>query len=317
MKSVALFTFLATAVMVGGCVQDGLPDPGPESSAVSASESRSRATAVEKATGISDIAQSTSWDAKTAVFTSGTAAVTVPQQSDGVVTVTGTDGYIVGIGLPTTGANSSAWVSTAGTVVYGNLTTHVEAAVQPTRDGARVLVALKSSSAPTEYRFPISLPTGATLSQQDDGKVSVDVPVKSPTGDGDTMFSIGGFDAAWAKDANGNAVPTSYSLDGTTLVQTITPNAQTAFPVVADPHYTWGWISGTVYFNKKETAHAAANAGFIAVLFAAAPPPFDAYGILNAANISRVAWNATSDHKCVKIKVPTFLAYEYSGGYCK
>ncbi|WP_458243745.1 hypothetical protein [Streptomyces sp. MAI_2237] len=87
--------------------------------------------------------------------------------------------------------------------------------------------------------------------------------------------------------------------------------------MVADPKWTWGIISGTVYFNKRETAHLAANSAFVGVLFAAAPPPFDAYGILNAANISRVAWNATSDHKCVEVKVPTFLPYEYSGGNCK
>lgn len=39
----------------------------------------------------------------------------------------------------------------------------------------------------------------------------------------------------WAIDANGNPVTTNYELNGTTLTQTIETNADTAYPVVADP----------------------------------------------------------------------------------
>ena len=43
-----------------------------------------------------------------------------------------------------------------------------------------------------------------------------------------------GIATPWALDAHGVAIPTSYTLDGTTLVQTI-EHAGAAYPVVADP----------------------------------------------------------------------------------
>ncbi|MFD7665659.1 helicase HerA domain-containing protein [Streptomyces sp. NPDC059788] len=48
---------------------------------------------------------------------------------------------------------------------------------------------------------------------------------------------LGGFAAPWAKDAHGNPVPTSYRVDGSTLVQSVRIADSTAFPVVADPKW--------------------------------------------------------------------------------
>ncbi len=45
-----------------------------------------------------------------------------------------------------------------------------------------------------------------------------------------------------------------YKVDGTTLVLNVVPNERTVFPVIADPEFTWGYVSGTVYFTKSETA---------------------------------------------------------------
>lgn len=47
--------------------------------------------------------------------------------------------------------------------------------------------------------------------------------------------------APWAVDANGSPLPTYYSVDGNTVVQTVETTADTAFPVVADPSWVW-WI---------------------------------------------------------------------------
>lgn len=52
---------------------------------------------------------------------------------------------------------------------------------------------------------------------------------------------LGSVTAPWALDANGAHVPTSYTLDGMTLVQTIDHSDSTAFPVIADPNTVWGW----------------------------------------------------------------------------
>lgn len=45
----------------------------------------------------------------------------------------------------------------------------------------------------------------------------------------------------WAVDANGSPLPTYYSIEGTSIVQTVETTADTAFPVVADPSLLW-WI---------------------------------------------------------------------------
>lgn len=42
-------------------------------------------------------------------------------------------------------------------------------------------------------------------------------------------------DPAWAKDANGNTVPTHYEIRGDELVQIVDFNENSAFPVIADP----------------------------------------------------------------------------------
>ncbi|WP_031155363.1 hypothetical protein [Streptomyces erythrochromogenes] len=111
----------------------------------------------------------------------------------------------------------------------------------------------------------------------------------------------GHIDAPWAKDANGKAVPTSYRLDGNTLVQTIETGPDTAYPVVADPHYTWGIISGTVYFNKSETKVLALGGTVVSWL----PHPA---AVVGGRTLAGVAGYAVATDQCVKFKVYPGLA---------
>ena len=53
------------------------------------------------------------------------------------------------------------------------------------------------------------------------------------------------------KDTNGRAVPTSYRIEGGSLVQKVTTTTDTAFPVVADPKVSYGW-NIYIKFNKTE-----------------------------------------------------------------
>lgn len=52
---------------------------------------------------------------------------------------------------------------------------------------------------------------------------------------------IAEIEAPWAVDAHGNALPTHYELDGDVLVQKVETASDTAFPVTADPSWTW-WV---------------------------------------------------------------------------
>ena len=87
--------------------------------------------------------------------------------------------------------------------------------------------------------------------------------------------------------------------------------------------YTWGWVTGTVYYNKAETrsmrtySYAAMAAGAICAVFG--PETVGAACAIGAVAIGQwnyVAGNAYAAGQCVKIKLPIMIAYQYSGGYC-
>lgn len=72
-----------------------------------------------------------------------------------------------------------------------------------------------------------------------------------------TTQVVASIEVPWAFDGNGDALETRFEIVDNGIVQHIETNGQTAFPVVADPSFTW-WI-GTA-------ASCAAN---IAILFIA------------------------------------------------
>ena len=113
---------------------------------------------------------------------------------------------------------------------------------------------------------------------------------------------------------NGKTLKTSYKVSGNTITQTIDPNTA-QYPITADPKYTWGLVTGTVYFNKAETRHVAYGGGVGSVL----PNPYT-----QAVGAPSFAWAglAIELNKCIKLKVTPLLAtigapMFYSGGYCK
>lgn len=207
------------------------------------------AAAVEKATGTGDIA-------KSAVLPSGAVVavttaegeentVIAPASAAGaVLAVTGDSGN-VSVGLPAT-SPSSGIKAGKGTVVYPGAAKGADLAVQPTSDGVRALVTINSASAAKEYRFDLGLPDGATVSQLADGRVLVTT--------GEELLAS--FDAPWAKDADGNAVPTDYRIENNALVQTVDFNNATRFPVVADPYIKRGFFTDSLYFTRGEVKKA-------------------------------------------------------------
>ena len=112
--------------------------------------------------------------------------------------------------------------------------------------------------AATDQRFDLGLPADASLRPGDDGGYDI---VHTPADGG--ALTLGHIDAPWAKDANGDPVPTHYTLEGTTLVQTVQTSATTAFPVVADPLFTVGM---GVYMNMSGAALTATRASAVVVV---------------------------------------------------
>lgn len=92
--------------------------------------------------------------------------------------------------------------------------------------GVQTLIKIPDAAAPVEYAFPFDLPGSDRLELQADGSVfMVDV-----TGTPTAML-----DVPWAFDADGNAVSTSFRVEGNSVIQTIDTSTVTSFPVIADP----------------------------------------------------------------------------------
>ncbi|MBK6041193.1 hypothetical protein [Streptomyces sp. MBT55] len=224
----------------------------------------SAADVVEGVTGTTDLIRPVPVAAKAdrAAFSTaeGDVTVNVPASADGEVEAVAANGEAVRIGLA--GARPVPGVrSDAGTVAYADVKDSTDLAVQPAADGGvRTLVTLKDASAPSEYRFPLELGKDSALAEDGSGGYLI------TRGAGDHKLVVGTIDAPWATDAAGRPVPTDYRLEGATLVQTVTPSSETAFPVVADPKLTYG---AGIYFNAtgtewKSYAIAAGSVGYFA-----------------------------------------------------
>ncbi|MER5642511.1 hypothetical protein ABT095_36930 [Kitasatospora sp. NPDC002227] len=254
------------------------------------------AAVVELATSTTGVVTGTG-SGSSAVVTSGRSQVTVPTTARDKVSVS-SEGYTIGIGVPESAGTATAKVAPSGTVVYEAANGNA-AAVQPLQDGVRVLAVAGDSKA-KEFRFPLNLPRGAHLDLAPDGSVAVNVDAAEGI-----RAEIASFEAPWAKDAHGKPVPTQYRVEGSTLVQSVDTNSSTAFPVVADPKMTWGWVTGTLYFNRAETQKATFGAGAIASIIGSIPLPdwvkvaMGGYmtGIIYQANV------AYSGGNCLKLKL--------------
>ncbi|WP_371750444.1 hypothetical protein OG302_42730 [Streptomyces sp. NBC_01283] len=197
------------------------------------------AAAVERIAGTKDIAGSAlqsdgSLKSVTATGAGQPITVTTPATASGTISATA-NGATVGIGLSNAG-QAKGIKSPNGTVVYPNVAKDADLAVQPTvAGGVRALITVNNADAAKEYRFDLALPAGAATEQLEDGRVLV------LTGTDEDADILGSFDAPWAKDADGNAVPTSYRVQDGSLIQSIDFDKNTAFPVVADPFWSSAW----------------------------------------------------------------------------
>lgn len=196
----------------------------------------------------------------------------------------------------------------SGATVVRDAIGDVDLKITTSNSGFAVAAELESVDSPHQLRFDVSIPEGAFLVLTEEG--SIDVVGK----DG---FTLGTFVTPWAVDTNGSDVATSYSLDGKTIVQTVAPVAKELYPVTADPKFTWGWLTGTIYFNRSETADICII-GFVIfadLLLAAAVIWHLIPAALQAGIVVAKACAANLLNKCLKVKSTGRLGI-YSGDYC-
>ena len=135
-----------------------------------------------------------------------------------------------------------------GTLVYDSDDADVSVAVQAAAydrypkdralddqaDTVRSLIVIGSADAPKDYSFKFRLGRNQSLKKGPGGLVFI-------MENGESAYEIM---PAWAKDAKGNDVKSYYTIKGKTLIQHVSFDENTQFPVVADPA-----MSG--YYYKK------------------------------------------------------------------
>ncbi|MFD9791393.1 hypothetical protein ACFWXK_10625 [Streptomyces sp. NPDC059070] len=283
-----------------------------------AQEAAETTRAVEKATldngKLAPNVSADSTDAQSVTFELGegeeraTARVAVPQDSGRPVSV-GLGEETVKFSLPA--PPGLAGITQNGTTVYPS-NSSANSAVQAMEDASvRALITLKNAQAPREYRFNLEVPLGTQLVKNDDGGYDITAPHDEDS----SAVSLGAIDAPWAKDANGQAVPTSYRLEGTTLVQLIEITEDTVYPVVADPRVSFG-RGVYIKFSRSETnAIAPYSSGAGAVAAACNKIPSRVRGVpvrticrgtLGQASVSvhNTFKSAARQGKCVQIRLP-------------
>ena len=170
----------------------------------------------------------------------GSDMLSVPADPTDPISMTRSGGANVGVSLPGTPSHGKA--AGAGMVLFEDVDKDTDVLVQPQKDtGVRVLTVINGPQAPTQFDYDLKLADGHKLFQMQDGRVDAE----------DSAIAL--IESPWAYDARGNAVPVSYTTSGSVLTLNVAHDDTTAYPVLADPVFTWGIMTGTAYFNRIET----------------------------------------------------------------
>lgn len=135
-------------------------------------------------------------------------------------------------------ASSMEGTSPDGVVELSTGNEDSSAFLQPIGEGFRVLTSTENLNGPSTFSYTLDVPADSRLVEIEE-----------------VLFVMSGEDAygilgkAWAKDANGNDVPTWYTLENGVLTQHLDLIGVSAFPVLADP----AWSYAVAYPTNKST----------------------------------------------------------------
>lgn len=180
----------------------------------------------------------------------GDSSVLVPNDaSDGISF--DANGLEIGITLPFSGDASAAEEVAPGIVSFDNNNGSTSVPVAMENNALQINTIIDGPESPTRYDYSFDLPSGVAFVASADGSYV------AMSDAGEFVFAVG---APWAKDANGNDVPTRYELNGNTLTQVVDHNIPgVAYPVVADPTSWTEWWGVAVKLTRAETINVKNN----------------------------------------------------------
>lgn len=113
----------------------------------------------------------------------------------------------------------------------------VAAYIQPLEEGVRIMTAIASPGAPESYSYELDVPAGTHLRSNSLGYLML----------GPDDEALGQLHSPWAVDADGREVPTSFQFADGVLTQYVDlSGADIAYPVIADPAWTYSSVHGII-----------------------------------------------------------------------
>lgn len=210
------------------------------------------------------------------------------------------NGQGVSISLPYAKSASAATRLSNGAVTYASASDSANTVV-PTSSGVQMLTTIKSAAAPEQYAYGVTLPPNGTVKMAADGHADVVVASKV----------IATVAAPWAFDANGQKVPTHFTTNGHALTQVVDhTGGHYAYPIVADPKFSWHWWGVEVRYSRGETNAIALGAGAAAAYFGWT----GAAGLVAWAASPAAAWAAQHGY-CLAIRFNYYRWPNPSPGY--
>lgn len=179
--------------------------------------------------------------------------VTIPADPSDGLTLSGDAGSL-SIDLPFADQADDAVGEEPGVISYDNGNGSASVPVVHSDGSLQINTILESASAPRRYPYTME---GRQVTLGSGGGAII-----SDT----TGHVIATVDPPWAKDADGHDVTTYFEVIGDSLTQVIETTSATAFPVVADPKITIGWVYGPgLYLNLTGGEMKAVAAGVVAL----------------------------------------------------
>jgi hypothetical protein len=166
----------------------------------------------------------------------------VPESSSEPIEFEADDGAEVRMTLPFAERDVEAETAGSGITEFDNENGSTSLPVVHDDGSVQVFTVIDSAAAPTRYEYAIELDDAGRLVREVGGSVSVL--------DADGGF-VAGIAPAWAKDADGDAIPTDYEVDGSTLTQVVHHREGMHYPVVADPYMGSAIVSRVAWIKRS------------------------------------------------------------------